>query len=94
MSSIRIRKAFENDAGIGQYGMTVALRRDFHETRWSMVDLEVEAAELTDLLRGKVVKIIRRHRVKEILIEFEDGWRLYVDNIPDGLEFSVTGGEE
>jgi hypothetical protein len=56
-----------------------------------MVDLENEAAELTNLLRGKVVEVIRRHRPWEILIEFDDGMRLFVNNIPDGLEFSVTG---
>ena len=57
-----------------------------------MVDLEDEGRKLTDLLQGKTVKIVRRHRSREVMIEFEDGTRLFVDNIPDGLEFSVTGG--
>jgi hypothetical protein len=56
------------------------------------MELEVEAAKLTDLLRGKVVKAVVRHRSGEAVIEFEEGTRLFVNNIPDGLEFSVTGG--
>jgi hypothetical protein len=42
-------------------------------------------------LRGKVVKLVRRHRPNDVLIEFEDGTRLFVDNVPSGLDFSVTG---
>lgn len=56
-----------------------------------MLELEVEATKLTDLLRGKTVKLVRRHRSGEVLIEFDDGTRLFVNNIPNGLEFSVTG---
>jgi hypothetical protein len=57
-----------------------------------MTDLEKEAAQLTELLRGKVLRIVRRHRSDEILIEFEDGTRLFVNRISAGLEFSVTEG--
>jgi hypothetical protein len=57
-----------------------------------MVDLKDEAAKLTDLLRGKIVKVVTRHRSGELVIEFDDGTRLFVDNISEGLEFSVTGG--
>ncbi len=56
-----------------------------------MADLEDEARKLTDLLRGKTVKVIRRHRLGEVMIEFDDETRLFVNNISDGLEFSVTG---
>lgn len=56
-----------------------------------MEDLEDEAAKLTDLLRGKTVKVVRRHRFGEVMIEFDDGTRLFVNNISDGLDFSVTG---
>ena len=59
-----------------------------------MTDLEKEAAQLTELLHGKVLKIVRRHRSDEILIEFEDGTRLFVNGIAAGLEFSVTAGLE
>jgi hypothetical protein len=53
-------------------------------------ELEDEAAKLTDLIRGKTVKIVRRHRSREVLIEFDNGTRLFVNATPDGLEFSVT----
>ena len=52
---------------------------------------EDEATELTDLLRGRTVKVLKRHRSTEVLIEFDDGARLHVNAVPDGLEFSVTG---
>jgi hypothetical protein len=56
-----------------------------------MADLEDEAARLTDLLRGKFNKAIRRHRSDEVLVEFEDGRRLFIDGFSADLEFSVTG---
>ena len=56
-----------------------------------MADLEDEGRKLTDLLRGKTAKVVRRHRPGEVVIEFDDGTRLFVNNISDGLEFSVTG---
>jgi hypothetical protein len=56
-----------------------------------MADLENEAARLTELLRGKVIRAIRGHRSDEVLVEFDDGTRLYIDRSSDGLEFSVTG---
>jgi hypothetical protein len=57
-------------------------------------DLENEAAKLTELLRGKAVKLVRRHRAKEIMIEFDDGTRLFVDTVSEPLEFSVTDESE
>jgi hypothetical protein len=54
--------------------------------------LEEEAARLGELLRGKTVRRVRRHRRTALLIEFEDGTRLFVDRSDKGLEFSVTGG--
>ena len=59
-----------------------------------MVDLEDEATKLTDLLRGKTVKTVWRHRVGEVGIEFGDGTRLFVDVAATGLDFSITGGHE
>jgi hypothetical protein len=56
-----------------------------------MAELEDEATKLTNSLRGRTVKVVRRHRLGEVMIEFDDGTRLFVNNIPDGLEFSVTG---
>jgi hypothetical protein len=59
-----------------------------------MEDLENEAKKLTNLLRGKSVTLVRRHRVREVVIEFEDGTRLFVDAASDPLEFSVTDTRE
>jgi hypothetical protein len=55
-----------------------------------MSELESEASKLTDILRGKAVNVIKRHRPGEIMIEFEDGSRLFVNRASTGLEFSVT----
>jgi hypothetical protein len=54
--------------------------------------LSDEAARATELLKGKVVALVRRPRDKTILVEFEDGTRLFVDAVADGLELSVTEG--
>jgi hypothetical protein len=56
--------------------------------------LEEEAAAVTRLLAGKVVRIIRRHRDAELLVEFTDGARLFIDGKLDGLELSVTGVQD
>ena len=58
------------------------------------MNLEGEAARLSSFLKGKVVKFVKRHRTSELMIEFEDGARLFVNKTSDGLEFSVTGGPE
>ena len=55
-----------------------------------MRKLEDEAMRLTGLLRGRAVKVVKRHRSTEVLVEFDDGVRLYVNAVPDGLESSVT----
>ncbi|MFA6964768.1 hypothetical protein [Bosea sp. (in: a-proteobacteria)] len=49
-----------------------------------------EAQQLTRFLKGRRVKTIRRHRDKEVLVEFDDGSRLFVDWMACGnLEFSL-----
>ncbi len=57
-----------------------------------MTELEQEAEKLTELLKGKTVRIVWRHRADEIVIEFDDAdrTRLFVDRAPAGLNFSVT----
>jgi hypothetical protein len=52
--------------------------------------LSKEAKEATDMLKGKVVSQIWRHRPREIGIEFADGTRLFVDMHEQGLELSIT----
>jgi hypothetical protein len=64
------------------------------EVEHIMEDLENEAKKLTNLLRGKSIKLVRRHRVREVVIEFEDGTRLFVDAASDPLEFAVTDMRE
>jgi hypothetical protein len=59
--------------------------------RW--MELKEEAEKLTNLLRGKSVKLVRRHRAKEVVIEFDDGTRLFVDTAT-ALDFSVTDMRE
>lgn len=58
------------------------------------IQLSQEAARATQALAGKVVARVDRHRASEVLIEFTDGTRLFVDGTTQGLELSVTGGSE
>lgn len=51
--------------------------------------LDEESARATALLRGKMIRRIIRHREQEILIEFEDGSRLFVDS-EKALELPIT----
>ena len=60
-----------------------------------MTDLNAEAERATELLRGKVVARVERHREAEVMVEFTDGTRLYIDRSDSGVELSITGaGEE
>lgn len=54
-------------------------------------DLDEEGKKATALLNGKVVNVVHRHRDNEVLIEFTDGVRLFVDNSGNRLELSITG---
>ena len=58
----------------------------------TQLSLEEEAARLSELLIGKPVRRVRRHRRTELAIEFEEGTSLFVNRSDAGLEFSVTGG--
>lgn len=55
--------------------------------------IEDEARRATDMLRGRVIKQVWRHRPGEVGIEFEDGARLIVDS-STALELSITGVDE
>ena len=55
--------------------------------------LEQESAHATEMLSGKIVAKIVRHRETEVLIEFTDGTRLFVDQSDRGVELSITGTE-
>lgn len=51
--------------------------------------LEKEAERATAMLSGKVVTRVLRHREAEVVIEFVDGTRLFVDS-ESPLELSIT----
>ena len=54
--------------------------------------LEEEERRMTELLAGKTVSVVRRHRSKEIVIQFTDWTRLLVDTPDENMELSVTNG--
>jgi len=60
----------------------------------TMSSLEEEAKRATEMLSGKTISLIHRHRSGEVLIEFTDGTRLFVDRSETGLELSITGERE
>ncbi|HEX2784959.1 MAG TPA: hypothetical protein VHN36_15350 [Ilumatobacteraceae bacterium] len=57
-----------------------------------MDNLSREAEEATGMLAGLTVRVVRRHRPSELLIEFEDGTRLFIDG-EGALDLSITGGQ-
>lgn len=58
------------------------------------MNLQQETERVTEMLKGKIVTKVMRHRAKEVCIEFTDGTRLFIDAQSDNLELSVTGGSE
>ena len=57
-----------------------------------VTQLEDEAERASEMLRGKVVARVIRNRPTEVLLEFTDGTRLFVDRADDALKLSITGG--
>ena len=47
-------------------------------------------ARATELLAGKVVSSIFRNRENELVIEFEDRTRLFIDAADSPIEVSIT----
>jgi hypothetical protein len=55
------------------------------------MDLEQEASRATELLAGRTVRAVYRHRPGEVVVMFTDGTRLFVDGRPDStIELSIT----
>ena len=54
-----------------------------------MDELASEAARATEMLRGRTIRVVRRHRASELLIEFDDGTRLFID-AQGALELSIA----
>jgi len=56
--------------------------------------LEEEADRLIELLRGKTVAKAWRHRDWEVVLEFTDGTRFFVDSVTkQPIDLSVTTTE-
>jgi hypothetical protein len=51
-----------------------------------------EAERETEMLRGKEVAKVLRHRKTQIMIEFTDGTTLFVDDVSGQIEISLTAG--
>ncbi len=58
--------------------------------------LKKEEERATKLLKGRTVKKIRRHRKEEVVIEFEDSTKFYIDwrENENELDLSITGNFE
>ncbi|MBL1271166.1 MAG: hypothetical protein COB25_001830 [Oceanospirillales bacterium] len=55
--------------------------------------LEREAKTIEELLAGKILTGVVRHQSNEVLLQFSDGTRLFVNaREHSSLDFSVTGG--
>ena len=55
------------------------------------MQLDEESARATDMLVGKVVARVLRPTEGEVLLEFDDGTRLFVERSAGGVDLSVTG---
>ena len=56
-----------------------------------MADLKDEERRLQSLIADKVIAQVRRHRAGELMLEFSDGSRLFVNVDGQDLDLSVTG---
>ena len=56
--------------------------------------LRKEEKRATKLLKGKIIKRIRRNRKEGVLIDFEDGTVFFIDWRKDELDLSITGNFE
>jgi hypothetical protein len=56
-----------------------------------MADLDDEEQRLQSLIADKVIAQVRRHRASELILEFSDGSRLFVNADGQDLDLSVTG---
>ncbi|WP_188514846.1 hypothetical protein [Blastomonas aquatica] len=54
-----------------------------------MLSLDEEASRATQMLSGRALSHVRRFKATEVLLEFEDGTRLYIDSAST-LELSIT----
>lgn len=52
--------------------------------------LDAESTRATEMLAGKIVARILRHRSAEVIVVFSDGTRLFIDRTDIGVELSIT----
>jgi hypothetical protein len=57
------------------------------------LSLEEEAQRAIEMLAGRVVSNIRRYKSSEVLVEFADGARLFVDSTTS-VELSIAGNRD
>ena len=57
-------------------------------------ELQKEAERATNLLCGRVVQKVWRHRANEVVVIFQDGAALFVNIDGSGLDLSITANEE
>ena len=55
------------------------------------MNLDEEERRATEMLVGRTVRLVRRHHAKEVMVEFTDGTRLFVDAQIDRVALSITG---
>ena len=58
------------------------------------MDLSTETHQATKILKGKIVASVKKLHKKELLIEFTDSTRLFVDWKENELELSITDSIE
>jgi len=56
-----------------------------------MRNLKEESIKVTKLLEGRKVQAVVRNKPSEVLIQFTDGSRLFIDINNEDLELSITG---
>ncbi|MGI9055999.1 MAG: hypothetical protein ACR2F2_09385 [Pyrinomonadaceae bacterium] len=52
--------------------------------------MEEEETKATELLKGKIVKEVKRYNEGEIIIKFEEGIEILVFGYPGGTDFSIA----
>jgi len=52
--------------------------------------LEDESRRATEMLKGKTVAEIWRHKKSEVGIKFTDGTRFFINQTSEGLDLSIT----
>ncbi len=60
------------------------------ELKMNDKDLKSEANKLEEILKNKTIYKVYRNRSNEVVIEFNDGTRFFIEIDGKELEFSIT----